>query len=295
MCLETDHSVLWVGLFMGHLQQLLRSANPHLTEHIEPPTAQKESQKLEYMNPLGYKSLLLFSVHLTLRPPVTQQTPDRSSHPSQCSERSPFRDYPRSPCKQTNSANVWEMQLLSRKQWRRDCVCFFFLLEILLGCSDVDGSLQLLLAVVVVVHQLAVPQYKPAHLPVSEVERDTMKTSAKKMWHYKWYISIWNTKRIKCLIQNTSYCTYTCKRVEELHTKCNVLKHFDCTVIWLLSLKKSVLFWLKYQILGWGGFINFYVFILSHVVLYVILFNYKLLNVLFLHVPGVIQLNYHLL
>lgn len=60
-------------------------------------------------------------------------------------------------------------------------VCFFFLLEILLGCSDVDGSLQLLLAVVVVVHQLAVPQYKPAHLPVSEVERDTMKTNAKKI------------------------------------------------------------------------------------------------------------------
>ena len=39
-----------------------------------------------------------------------------------------------------------------------------------LGSSDVDGPLQLLLTVVVVVHQLAVPQYEPAHLPVSEAE-----------------------------------------------------------------------------------------------------------------------------
>lgn len=42
LCLETDHSVLWVRLFMGHLQQLLRSAHTHLTEHIKPPTAQKD-------------------------------------------------------------------------------------------------------------------------------------------------------------------------------------------------------------------------------------------------------------
>lgn len=54
------------------------------------------------------------------------------------------------------------------------CVCVFFLL----GSSDVDGSLQLLLAVVLVVHQFAVPQDKPAHLPVSEAEH-SIKTQAK--------------------------------------------------------------------------------------------------------------------
>lgn len=41
MFLETDHGILWVGLFMGHLQQLLRSAHTHLTEDIKPPTAQR--------------------------------------------------------------------------------------------------------------------------------------------------------------------------------------------------------------------------------------------------------------
>ncbi len=69
------------------------------------------------------------------------------------------------------------------------CVCFWrrSLQEILLGSLDVDGPLQLLLAVVVVVHQLAVPQYKPAHLPVSGVERDTMKikADATRSRHYK--------------------------------------------------------------------------------------------------------------
>lgn len=44
------------------------------------------------------------------------------------------------------------------------------LLEILLGCSNVDCSLQLLLTVVVIVHQLVIPQYKPTHLPVSAEE-----------------------------------------------------------------------------------------------------------------------------
>lgn len=53
------------------------------------------------------------------------------------------------------------------------------MLETLLGCSDVDGSLQLLLTVVIIVHQFAVPQYKPAHFPVSEEEGDTMKIKAK--------------------------------------------------------------------------------------------------------------------
>lgn len=42
MFLETDHGVLWVGLLMGHLQQLLRSAHTHLTEDIKPPTAQRD-------------------------------------------------------------------------------------------------------------------------------------------------------------------------------------------------------------------------------------------------------------
>lgn len=45
-------------------------------------------------------------------------------------------------------------------------------IEISLGSPDVDGSFQLLFAVVVIVHQLTVPQYKPAHLPVSEAEGD---------------------------------------------------------------------------------------------------------------------------
>lgn len=43
-CLETDHSVLWVRLFMGHLQQLLRCAHTHLTEHVKPATAQETKQ-----------------------------------------------------------------------------------------------------------------------------------------------------------------------------------------------------------------------------------------------------------
>lgn len=38
--------------------------------------------------------------------------------------------------------------------------------EVILSRFDVYGSLQLLLAVVVIVHQLAVSQDKPAHLPV---------------------------------------------------------------------------------------------------------------------------------
>lgn len=43
-CLETHHSVLWVRLFMGHLQQLLRCAHTHLAEHVKPATAQKDKQ-----------------------------------------------------------------------------------------------------------------------------------------------------------------------------------------------------------------------------------------------------------
>lgn len=42
--LETHHSILWVRLFMGHLQQLLRCAHTHLTEHVKPATTQKDKQ-----------------------------------------------------------------------------------------------------------------------------------------------------------------------------------------------------------------------------------------------------------
>lgn len=48
-------------------------------------------------------------------------------------------------------------------------------IEIILGSSDVDGSFQLLLTVVVIVHQLTVSQHKPAHLPVSEAEGHNFK------------------------------------------------------------------------------------------------------------------------
>lgn len=40
----TDHSVLRVGLFVRHVQQLLWSANAHLTENIKPAAAQKDRQ-----------------------------------------------------------------------------------------------------------------------------------------------------------------------------------------------------------------------------------------------------------
>lgn len=51
----------------------------------------------------------------------------------------------------------------------------FVAIEIILGSSDVDGSFQLLLAVIVVVHQFTVPQHKPAHFPVSEAEGNNFK------------------------------------------------------------------------------------------------------------------------
>lgn len=51
--------------------------------------------------------------------------------------------------------------------------------EISLGSPDVDGSFQLLFAVVVIVHQLTVPQHEPAHLPVSESEEDNFNTDQK--------------------------------------------------------------------------------------------------------------------
>lgn len=104
----TDHCVLWVGLFMGHLQQLLRSAHPHLSEDIKPPAAQTDRDD---HNILRYTNMLLFStlrLHMdaTLHPLVTQQTPDRSSHQSQYSERSPFHDYPRFLCTHTHMHNI---------------------------------------------------------------------------------------------------------------------------------------------------------------------------------------------
>lgn len=40
-----------------------------------------------------------------------------------------------------------------------------------LGQADVDGSLQFLFAVVVIVHEFGVPQDKPAHFPVSAGQR----------------------------------------------------------------------------------------------------------------------------
>lgn len=45
MSLGTDHSVLWVGLFMGHLQQLFGSAHSHFTEDVKPPTAERERER----------------------------------------------------------------------------------------------------------------------------------------------------------------------------------------------------------------------------------------------------------
>lgn len=45
-----------------------------------------------------------------------------------------------------------------------------FVIGIVLSSSDVNGSFQLFLAVIVIVHQLTVPQYEPAHLPVSKAE-----------------------------------------------------------------------------------------------------------------------------
>lgn len=82
--------------------------------------------------------------------------------------------------------------------WRRS------FLEILLGSSDVDGSLQLLLAVVVVVHQFAVPQYKPAHLPVSEVEHNENKGRVTYSRHFK----------CVCYSMNDTYWTPFLSRIQ---------------------------------------------------------------------------------
>lgn len=41
----------------------------------------------------------------------------------------------------------------------------------LLGCADIDGSLQLLLAVVLKVHELGLPKDEPTHLPVAPGQR----------------------------------------------------------------------------------------------------------------------------
>ena len=48
--------------------------------------------------------------------------------------------------------------------------------RVLLCSPDVNGSLQLLLAVVLKVHQLAVPQDEPAHLPVPGTEAEVVTT-----------------------------------------------------------------------------------------------------------------------
>lgn len=39
--------------------------------------------------------------------------------------------------------------------------------RLLLGCADINGSFQLLLTVVLKVHELRLPQDEPAHLPVA--------------------------------------------------------------------------------------------------------------------------------
>lgn len=39
--------------------------------------------------------------------------------------------------------------------------------KVLPGCADIDGPLQLLLAVALKVHELRLPQDEPAHLPVA--------------------------------------------------------------------------------------------------------------------------------
>lgn len=51
----------------------------------------------------------------TWHPLATQQTPDRFSHPSQCSARSPSRDYPQSPCKEANRSERDGSRVENRK------------------------------------------------------------------------------------------------------------------------------------------------------------------------------------
>ena len=48
--------------------------------------------------------------------------------------------------------------------------------RVLLCSPNVDGPLQLLLAVILKVHQLAVPQYEPTHLPVPGTEAEVVTT-----------------------------------------------------------------------------------------------------------------------
>lgn len=43
----------------------------------------------------------------------------------------------------------------------------FCLIRSSLGCADINGSFKLLLAVILKVHELRVPQHEPAHLPVT--------------------------------------------------------------------------------------------------------------------------------
>lgn len=119
----------------------------------------------------------MFYVHPTLHPLVTQQTPGRFSHLSQCSEHSPFHDYLQSPCNDAN--HTQQRPIRTQRKQREDCSLFFLQVESSLGSADVDRSFQLLLAVVIIVHQLTVPQYKPTHLPVPEIEGHTIKTKAK--------------------------------------------------------------------------------------------------------------------
>lgn len=70
------------------------------------------------------------------------------------------------------SVKMPTIQMCERSSCLKENQHLFVVIEISLGSPDVDGSFQLLLAVVVIVHQLTVPQYKPAHLPVSEAEGD---------------------------------------------------------------------------------------------------------------------------
>ena len=54
--------------------------------------------------------------------------------------------------------------------------CILFLRRVLLCSPNVDSPLQLLLAVVLKVHQLAIPQYEPTHLPVPGTEAEVVTT-----------------------------------------------------------------------------------------------------------------------
>lgn len=152
---------------MGHLQQLLRRAHAYLAEHVKPATARKESVRthsetnqaqvgfVSRCAPGIFRRLCEHLVGSLIRDDVQRVLLLVIVHDLPAEKKTRVSHRGRSRHRPLGKTIYFY------------AVGAFICRNRSLGGSDVDGSLQLLLTVIVVVHQLVVPQYEPAHLPVS--------------------------------------------------------------------------------------------------------------------------------